>query len=119
MSSDLTVGDLLTWAGYPDDHVAVTCDGRHDGACMFCDGGLFACAVCGGLEGSVPTQCPGAQMSDNLIDNVYRGHTDYRNGHWVDAPSMNCPAGAYQIGALYEQWLREHQQVPIPPEATP
>jgi hypothetical protein len=53
--------------------------GYSDGYCMFCDGGLFSCVVCGGTEGSLPTNCPGFEMTDEQDQQVYNGKIDWRN----------------------------------------
>lgn len=60
--------------------------------CMFCDGGLFACEVCGGLEGGMPTQCPGRKMAAEEIDEVYAGRVDFINGQWYPRTSQYSPA---------------------------
>ena len=61
--------------------------------CMICDGGLALCEVCGGLEGGLPSECPGERMSNETQDKVYRGEIDFRNGAWVEnAASSNSPA---------------------------
>jgi hypothetical protein len=45
-------------------HTEFICKGGHDYiSCQFCDGGLFACTVCDGAEGSLPTDCPGTPSS--------------------------------------------------------
>lgn len=55
-----------------------------EGPCWFCGGGLFACATCGGLEGGVPTHCPGERMSVQIQDAVYAGRLNYIFPHgWV------------------------------------
>lgn len=75
---------ILRWPG----HVAHHCDTRTCDGCMFCHGGLFACVTCGGLEGSVPTDCPGERMPEVVADEVYAGAIDYRRGEgWTRRPS--------------------------------
>lgn len=77
----------------PDGHVAINCN-CHQTGCNFCEGGLWACDVCGGLEGSMPTQCPGKQMTGDQRDAVYRGQLDYRDHGWAEgAVSRFCPKG--------------------------
>lgn len=44
--------------------------------------GLAHCKVCGGAEGSLPTECPGARMSEVEEGAVYAGLFDFRNGYW-------------------------------------
>ena len=46
--------------------------------------GLAHCKVCNGGEGSLPTDCPGEQMSAETEELVYAGSLDYRDGVWVD-----------------------------------
>lgn len=76
----------------PDDgHVAFVCKCDRT-ACMFCDGGLFACARCGSFEGATTTQCPGEQMTADQVDAVYAGTLDYRDGAWAQACSRHTPA---------------------------
>lgn len=84
-------------------HTDVTCDCYRSG-CNFCDGGLWACDVCGGLEGSMPSKCPGKQMTNEQRDAVYRGCLDYRDTGWVeDTASRFCPRGLRaQIDGLNE-----------------
>lgn len=77
-------------------HEAYVCRSEHeDGGwqCMFCAGGLTACTRCGGFEGAMPTQCPGETMVREVYDAVYAGTVDYRDGQWVNKPSLNCPSG--------------------------
>lgn len=74
-------------------HVAATCSGRHCDGCMFCVGGLWACDVCGGLEGGMPSTCPGRAMDADTADAVYKGLKDFRDGAWVDEPSRFSPTG--------------------------
>ncbi len=68
-------------------HVLYRCPGDEDacieGRCMFCDGGLSMCVICGGAEGSLPTDCPGARMSDAQETAIMAGQLDYRrDGGW-------------------------------------
>lgn len=64
-----------------DTHVThvCTCDRP---ACMFCDGGLFACDVCNAFEGATPDDCPGRPMAEEESEAVYRGELNYRDGAW-------------------------------------
>lgn len=56
--------------------------------CCLCSG-LSLCCVCGGGEGSLPTDCPGQRMHDLLNDEVYAGSVDYRRKEgWVQRPSV-------------------------------
>jgi hypothetical protein len=68
------------------------CDCRGEAGCMICDGGLALCKNCGGLEGGLPSECPGVQMAAGQMDAVYQGRIDYRNGQWVAEVSQYSPA---------------------------
>ncbi len=71
-------------------HDFMECNGC-DYGCMFCRGGLSACRVCDGFEGSLPLDCPGKRMTTREADAVYAGDLDYafdvwwvwRDGKWV------------------------------------
>jgi len=57
--------------------------------CSYCYGGLFTCIVCGGTEGSLPTECPGRCMTVDEKDKVYAGKLDYVNNKWVKIIDIN------------------------------
>lgn len=60
---------------------------------MICDGGLALCALCGHLEASLTTDCPGTNTYATYGDLVYAGAIDFRAGHWVEgACSPHTPA---------------------------
>lgn len=42
--------------------------------CMFCDGGLSRCKVCGALEGALLSYCPGYPLSMETINACYNGN---------------------------------------------
>jgi hypothetical protein len=67
------------------EHTEYICKGGHNYPnCQFCDGGLFACTVCNGAEGSLPTDCPGKKMTEEQSNAIYAGTLDYREGRgWV------------------------------------
>jgi hypothetical protein len=45
---------------------------------------LFICEVCGGAEGTLPTDCPGVRMDAETEDKIYAGKLDYIDGKgWV------------------------------------
>lgn len=76
-------------------HVDLVCTCYRTG-CMFCDGGLWACTICCGLEGSMPSTCPGQRMTHEQTRAVYAGTLDYRNGQWTEGvPSRFCPKGLW------------------------
>ena len=64
------------------DHIEYVCPSDHDHPCQFCDGGLFACSVCGAFEGATPDDCPGEQMTYEQSGKVYAGKLNYRDGAW-------------------------------------
>ena len=53
------------------------------GSCPFCDGGLGACEVCGGAEGTLPTDCPGIKLDAYVQDAIYHGGLDFVNDQWL------------------------------------
>ena len=70
-------------------HTWYVCSGGHEypGNCMFCDGGLGSCTVCKGIEGTLPTECPGIPMTEDQQEQVYKGPLDFRNGKWCPKKS--------------------------------
>lgn len=103
----VTASEWLPVAGEPEPvapalapanetgHVDVECDCHRTG-CNFCDGGLWACDVCNGLEGSMPSKCPGQKMTAEQRDAVYRGRLDYRDNGWVEGVASRwCPTGLF------------------------
>jgi hypothetical protein len=81
------------------EHVQYICKCTDNPYCMFCEGGLYACTVCGGFEGSLPTDCPGYWMGEDLADAVYAGVVDYRAGR-----SWTLPDGTGKSMGDYVQW---------------
>ncbi len=82
----------MTIIPFPGHHWT-KCFYKNCHGCDLCEGGLALCTRCGGMEGSLPTDCPGELMSDEVEEAVYKGKTDYiRNRGWVDEPSVNSPA---------------------------
>ena len=73
-------------------HVYYTADDISDtdswGQSNIVDGGLGVCKVCGGMEGSLTTDCPGERIPYEKDQEVYAGKIDYREGRgWV--PELN------------------------------
>lgn len=71
----------------PVPHKFQTCDGKshsfyEERHCFICDGGLAFCKVCNGAEGSLPTECPGVEMTTEQQNKVYKGEIDFRQGRW-------------------------------------
>ena len=44
---------------------------------------LALCRVCGGVEGSLPSDCPGKKMSSLDMDMVYEGLKDFKDDEWI------------------------------------
>ncbi|CVK18498.1 hypothetical protein [Sporomusa sphaeroides] len=60
------------------------CNCNGEPGCMVCDGGLSICKVCGLMEGSLTTDCPG-EWSGKKSEEIYAGNLDYREGQgWVE-----------------------------------
>lgn len=57
----------------PQEHIWHKCKKPCDG-CMFCDGGLGLCEVCGGFEGQLLTTCPGYKLNNEALDACYHGN---------------------------------------------
>ena len=47
-------------------------------SCPTCGGELYMCTRCGGAEGSLPTHCPGEQLSAVTLDKIFEGEIDYQ-----------------------------------------
>lgn len=78
-------------------HIAVVCKVEHDRpGCVFCDGGLFACTVCGSAEGATTTHCPGARMTAEQTEAVYAGTLDFRDGQWREGECSPHTPAAYR-----------------------
>ena len=92
------------------EHIQYVCTSKHDyPGCQFCDGGLFACTVCKGMEGSTPTHCPGVPMTEQQSDDVYAGKLDYRDdrGGWCEPDGTGRSMGDTRI---YYQKLKEERE---------
>lgn len=61
--------------------------------CAVCAGGLFKCDICGGAEGALTTECPGALLSGEQMEDVYRGKLDLVNDAWQQTSSPHSPMG--------------------------
>lgn len=81
---------------YEDGHVDAVCNCDGTG-CMFCVGGLSACSICGGLEGSLPTFCPGRAMTADETDQVYGGILDYRRGNTHLRPHLRSASRGREL----------------------
>ena len=61
--------------------------------CAVCQGGLFFCEVCGGAEGDLPRDCPGARMGAEDRAAVAAGLLDFRDGAWCPGRASGARAG--------------------------
>lgn len=51
--------------------------------CQFCEGGLYACTVCGGFEGTLTTDCCGRMLTKDEEDKIYHQQIlNFRDGQW-------------------------------------
>lgn len=55
------------------------CDKPH---CQYCQGGLAFCTVCKCAEGTLPTECPGEPVSEEVQENIFNGASDFVSGQW-------------------------------------
>ena len=44
---------------------------------------LDHCKVCGGAEGTLPTECPGERMTEQQELDVWDSVIDFKDGKWV------------------------------------
>ena len=88
----------------PYDHTWFECD-CHRVGCQFCDGGLGACTVCGGFEGSLATECPGKRLSDKTLDAIWKGYIDFKAGRCV-------PGRLWWDGRTHTitEWAKRYQE---------
>ncbi len=54
------------------EHTWYECNCYETG-CQFCDGGLGACTVCGGFEGTLTKECCGYKLDGFVQDAIYKG----------------------------------------------
>jgi len=59
--------------------------------CSICDGGLYCCKICGLIEGSLTTDCPGEEAWAEKNEDIYAGEIDFRDGQWVEETSPHSP----------------------------
>lgn len=43
---------------------------------------LAHCKVCGGAEGTLPSECPGRRLTETEEASVWAGRMDYRRAKW-------------------------------------
>ena len=76
------MGVVVHFCGHHFHRCAPDCRG-----CCYCRGGLLACDVCGGAEASLPTDCPGYRMEDELVHAVIAREVDYTRARgWCRIP---------------------------------
>jgi len=51
--------------------------------CQFCEGGLGYCTTCGGFEGQLTTDCAGHKLNEKILDRVWKGFYNFKDGKWV------------------------------------
>lgn len=44
---------------------------------------LFMCAVCGGAEGTLPSECPGRLLTQEEEDGIYHKGWNFKNDQWM------------------------------------
>lgn len=59
------------------------------------DDGLSWCAVCGGAEDTLPTECPGELMDAIQAEDVIAGRIDFVYGQWLDRSKWST--GPYPV----------------------
>lgn len=57
---------------------------------------LSICKVCGLIEGSLTTECPGVDSYKDHGDAVYKGLEDFRDGRWVPGAVSDCSPAKYR-----------------------
>lgn len=67
-------------------HKLYECSSRCDTPyCPYCEGGLSFCMTCKCAEGSLPTDCPGEQVTDQTESDIYDRKIDFiENEGWVE-----------------------------------
>jgi hypothetical protein len=99
----------------PRKHVRKKCGCGERCNCVICAGGLFICEVCGGAEGSLPTECPGRPMCGWQIQAVLDGSLDFIDGKWIDKRTQ--PQKETTTDGSKDQ--PQHQTAPEDPHTSP
>ncbi|MFD5451647.1 MULTISPECIES: hypothetical protein [Streptomyces] len=55
-----------------------------DDECAFCVHGVEMCSMCGGMELTLTTHCPGEWIGLRTLFEVQRGRIDYSGKLWVE-----------------------------------
>jgi len=51
--------------------------------CPYCEGGLGLCIICGGLEGSLTSDCCGHNLDECVLEAIYKGGLNFKNNEWT------------------------------------
>ena len=52
-------------------------------SCPICVGGLGFCTICGGMEGTLTTECCGRPITEEESNRIYKlGNLDFIDGEW-------------------------------------
>lgn len=51
--------------------------------CVYCEGGLIFCTVCGGFEGSLTDVCCGFQLHSTVLEAIYKGGLNFLGNAWT------------------------------------
>lgn len=72
-------------------------------SCPYCGGGLYACDLCGGAEGTLSTDCPGCATPSVFLPMIADGKLDFRTSEgWVRPDGRGTSNGDRDIRtALY------------------
>ncbi|MFA7287381.1 MAG: hypothetical protein WC055_00730 [Melioribacteraceae bacterium] len=71
------------------EHTWHKCD-CGEGPCVYCGGGLGVCDVCGGVEGSLSSECCGYKLDEFVLEAIYNGGLDFKDGKWI-VLKQECP----------------------------
>lgn len=81
-ASPVVVNTGIAWDTRRAHALATGADCPEDCACCICVGQLSYCKVCKGGESSLPSECPGVEMTDEQQRYVTYGALDFKNGEW-------------------------------------
>lgn len=62
------------------DHKYKNCNCGRNG-CVVCEG-HDSCIICGGVDGELPMDCPGCEMTSDIKKAVLDCRSDYYGGQW-------------------------------------
>jgi hypothetical protein len=87
------------------------------GTCFTCE--MAHCKVCGGAEGSLPTECPGQPIHQDHQELIYHSTLDFRDGQWMRRPYAShetSDVGAEIIVDIIAEKLNRERNSQHPPE---